>query len=103
MAGRGMLTDEVQDVARAVLGREITMTELRLMPYMVHCLLDGGKVNNLKLDEHSVLRQWEAEGFLRITNNRTACVTLEFWTAMTRILAEGYVKPIGGILSSRLF
>ena len=38
---RGQLTDEVKKVSKDKLGYEISLDELRLMPYLQYCLMNG--------------------------------------------------------------
>lgn len=69
MAKRGMLSDEIQKVAKEKLGREITTTELRLIPYAHYCALnnvDIGYDHKISDAEKAILRQWEDEGHITL-------------------------------------
>lgn len=42
---RGQLTQRVQDAAKRLLGCEITVRELRLMPYVQYLMVNEQKLN----------------------------------------------------------
>lgn len=94
MAKRGQLTPEIQAVATARLGREISQAELRLMPYVQYCLINGACIDPSKInaEERAILSDWRYKGW--ITGGAAAPVetVLRFWHAMHKILWLGYVE-----------
>ena len=64
MGKRGQLTDEIQEVAKAFLGREITQKELRLYPYIHYQATNDRKIDPAKIDqtEREILRLWKDAG-----------------------------------------
>ena len=92
MSKRGVLTDEIQVLAKMYLDRKISRTELRLMPYIQHVMMNEQKLDPRKIneDERKILRRWKDEGHIE----GGACglsITKEFWDAMSSILWVGYV------------
>lgn len=90
--GRGALTPEIQNVANLHLGRDITRTELRLMPYIQYVMVNDQKLDPRKVngEERQILRRWKDEGYIE----GGACglaITREFWDAIHAILWFGYV------------
>lgn len=51
--GRGVLTPEVQEVAKNLLGYELTVRELRLMPYLQYTVMNDKRINpnHINLEE----------------------------------------------------
>ena len=49
---RGMITESVLDIAKETLGKEISQKELRLMPYIFTCAIDGQ--NEMLMFEKSI-------------------------------------------------
>jgi hypothetical protein len=64
--GRGELTDRVQEKAVEMFGREITLRELRLMPYIQHTMMNNQRIEPAKLngEERDVLQQWREAGHI---------------------------------------
>lgn len=92
---RGALTPEIQTVAQLHLKREISRTELRLMPYIQYVMMNDQKLDPRKInqEEREILRLWKEEGHIE----GGACglaITREFWDAICAILWFGYI--IGG-------
>jgi hypothetical protein len=59
---RGQLNDEIQKLAKDFLGREITVRELRIYPYLDYTMkntqkLDPNKINQKDRDILTVLRK----------------------------------------------
>lgn len=89
---RGHLSDKIQEVSRERLGREITQVELRLIPYLSYCLQNERRIEARKVneDELRTLREWEAEGLIRMTPFKVSC-TRAFWELMQEVVWLGYV------------
>lgn len=89
---RGTLSDKVKSAAKKQLGREITATELRLMPYVQYEMLNSQKINYLKISpsERKVLSKWRHEGWLEGgASGLEMCK--DFWDAISEILWVSYV------------
>ena len=89
---RGALTPEIQTVAQLHLKREISRTELRLMPYIQYVMMNDQKLDPRKInqEEREILRKWKDEGQIE----GGACglaITREFWDAINAIVWFGYV------------
>ena len=90
--GRGMLNERVQAASKLFFGREISIRELRLIPYIQYVMtnerkLDPNKVNS---DERKILRVWKDEGHIE----GGACglsITKAFWDYTSEILFYSYV------------
>ncbi|MBO5781045.1 MAG: hypothetical protein J6R08_01090 [Opitutales bacterium] len=91
---RGCLTPEIQQEAKSFLGREITVRELRLLPYIDYCLknsfcFDDSKIND---EERVILKQWEESNYITYSWVAGISSTKEFYDFMQRILWLGYVE-----------
>lgn len=64
---RGVLIPEIQEKAVAFLGREITQRELRLMPYLLYCLMNDSNVERscINAEEEQILTDWEKQGYIQ--------------------------------------
>lgn len=92
MAGRGQLTEEVQEIARKFLGREMPQLELRLIPYVQYRLVNDQRLDPKKVstEERKVLSQWRKAGYLEGGASEME-VTKEFWDFMCEVLWLTYV------------
>lgn len=92
MAKRGQLTTQIIAKAREVLGQEITQRELRLMPYVQHCVVNDQNIdpNKVNAEERVLLSHWRERGW--ISGGAVDLeVTEKFWHAMHDLLWLGYV------------
>lgn len=89
---RGMLSTEVQEEARNQIGREITLTELRLLPYIQYVMMNDQKLEPRKVNqsEREVLTHWREEGFVTGGAGEMT-ITKEFWVFMCSVLFIAYV------------
>lgn len=90
---RGALTEEIQDIAKRMIKREITIRELRLIPYIQFVMVNDQKLepNKISQEEREILRKWKDAGF--VEGGATGLsITKEFWDFMCEVLFEGYVK-----------
>lgn len=90
--GRGELTKRVQETAKVLLGREITVRELRLMPYICNIMqntpvIDQRKIND---EERDIIDQWFNDDWLdgTVVNPR---ITEKYWMAFNALLFLAYV------------
>ncbi|EJF5840135.1 hypothetical protein M8W81_004977 [Salmonella enterica] len=100
--GRGQLSPEIERKSRELLGYAISQQELRLMPYVQHCAMNEGCINQTRVNpqEREILRHWESCGFGGFCGPRLD-IEKSFWFAINEILWLGYVMPVcGGICYS---
>ena len=90
---RGKLNEEAQKLAKKHFGREITTTELRLMPYVQYVMMNSQAIDPLKInqDERDILSTWRKEEHIEGGVSGLS-ITREFWDAMNDILFETYVR-----------
>lgn len=95
---RGALTSEVQELATALLGREINVRELRLMPYFIHLGMDGSIVSRERLFEgdREVMDIWNKEGRVICKVGDVPKISHEFWNIMAKIVHKSYVLNLEG-------
>lgn len=102
---RGQLTDRIKEKSKELLGYEINVTELRLIPYIQYTLVNSQKLNphHINLDDQKILSKWVSMGFITdgVTKQKgrpiqsevaKLKVTKEFWDAMVEIIYLGYVQ-----------
>lgn len=90
--GRGMLTTDVQKIAKMMIGRGITLRELRLIPYIQYVMCNDRKlkIQCINEEERGILQQWKKQGHIQ----GGACglaVTKHFWDFMCEVLFIAYV------------
>lgn len=90
---RGILTNEIQAIAKEYLGREITTKELRLYPYIDYCLKNGGKIDIYKIDdpEYEILLNYD-ENKLYLAFGGYIKVSKEFYDYIQKVLWLSYVE-----------
>lgn len=91
---RGMLSDEIQTKAKEFLGEEIDQEELRLYPYIDHCIKNGGRLDpsKLSIDEFYILNQLIVDGHIKISNDDKIEISYDFYKYMQEILWLSYVE-----------
>jgi metal-responsive CopG/Arc/MetJ family transcriptional regulator len=89
---RGELTEKVQELAKEYLGREISLTELRLYPFIDYCLKNGGYMDRSKLsrEELEMLLGYDADKLQR--NHGYIYVSKDFYEYMQKVLWEAYIE-----------
>ena len=90
---RGVLTEEMQEIAMDFLKRGITTRELKLMPYLFYTLhnskiIDYGKISS---KEQEILNRLKKEGHLSCSEEKVS-VTKEYFDYGNEILWLGYVN-----------
>lgn len=95
---RGRLTEEVQELATTLLGREISVRELRLMPYFIHLGMDGAIVHRGRLfdGDREVMDMWNKEGRVICKVGDVPKISYEFWNIMAKIVHKSYVLNLKG-------
>lgn len=74
----------------------VTLKELRLIPYVQYSLLNHTPIDIMRVDEEEleILKKWKSEGKIHaVEGNKLAC-TKEFWDWMNDVLWESYVPRI---------
>ena len=91
--GRGQLTPEVQAKAVELLGRKVTLKELKLMRDYQRALLDVSYFDRRPRsgEDCEVLDLWESEGCV-VDMPSEVMVTKDFWDVIHEILFLAYVR-----------
>ena len=90
---RGCLNENLKIKAEKYLGREFTQEELRLYPYLVYCLTNGGCIDRsaITLKERDIISLLESEGRIIREYPNYLYPTRDFWMFMNDCLADSYV------------
>ena len=90
--GRGMLTTDVQKAAKIIIGRGITLRELRLIPYIQYVMCNDRKlkIQCINEEERKILQQWKKQGHIQGGASGLA-ITKHFWDFMCEVLFIAYV------------
>lgn len=90
---RGQLTQRVKDKSLELLGYEISLHELRLMPYTQYCMMNEQRTERAKLsqEEKEIFTKWEEQGFVIRYANFKLEVSKKLWDAINEILWLAYV------------
>lgn len=90
--GRGLLTTDIVEVAKLMIGRPITQKELRLIPYIQYVMCNDRKlkIELINQEEREILRKWKEEGHISGGASGLA-ITKQWWDFMCEVLFLGYV------------
>lgn len=90
--GRGTLSEKVKKLSKSFLGYEMTVRELRLLPYIHYELMNSQKIDPLRIngEEREIFQKWKKAGHIDGGMTRLA-VTKEFWDFMCEVLFISYV------------
>jgi hypothetical protein len=94
MAGRNVLTEHMQSLAKAFLDREITVCELRLYFHLSYTMQNGRRLSSQHMNERKVLSQLRKEGHIK-GGARGLKMTFQFWTYIHTVLWFGYADHDG--------
>ncbi|WP_373766346.1 hypothetical protein [Glaesserella sp.] len=89
---RGQLTEQIKQKSQDLLGYEITQKELRLIPYVLYCVMNASSIERARVnkEEFEILDQWEAKGFIQ--RNRTHLkISKSFYDASNELLWFSYI------------
>jgi len=91
MGKRGEVTEEVVNVWSKHFEVGITTTQLRLLPYVQYCLMNGWDIEPDKINqpERVIISDWKNEGNI-IKSCRGLKVSKRFWDAMSEVLWLAY-------------
>lgn len=89
---RGMLTERIKKASLELLGYEMCVVELRLMPYIVYVMMNEQKLDPRKIndEERSIFSKWRSKGYVEGGMGGLR-ITKEFWHILTEIVMLGYV------------
>lgn len=89
---RGQLTEDIQKLAKAFLGREITVKELRLYPYLDFVMKNEQRIdpNHITREERDILKILKAEEHIEGGASGLS-MTKEFYDYINQVLWLGYV------------
>ena len=87
-----MLTDEIQELAREFLGRELTTVELRLYPYLDYLMKNEQKIRpaHTNAADRDILATLRGEGHIEGGASGLS-MTKEFYDYINQVLWYGYV------------
>lgn len=90
---RGQLTERVQQRSKQLMGREIDVTELRLMPYVQYVMMNEQRIDEAKLSLHdiSILETWRDENHIEWGASEHIAVSKEFWDIINELVWLAYV------------
>jgi len=90
--GRGMLTADIVNAAKLMIGRPITQKELRLIVYVHYVMCNERKIKPqcVNQEEREIMRVWKNEG--HIEGGMTGLsITKQWWDFMSEVIFLGYV------------
>ncbi len=90
--GRGILTKRIQKKAKKFLGREITVTELRLYPYLHYTMMNEQyiKKHQVNCKDYEILSVLRKEGYIK-DGTKGLAITRDFWDYINDVLWYSYV------------
>ena len=92
---RGQLTEGIQKLAKDFLDREITITELRLYPYLDYVMKNSQKIepNRISPGDREVLKILRREEHIEGGASGLSMIK-EFYDYMSQVLWLGYVVAV---------
>lgn len=89
---RGKLTERIKLKSLELLGYEITMRELRLMPYVQSVMVNSQRLdpNKINGEERRIISKWRGQGHIEGGASGMR-ITEEFWNIICEIIRLGYV------------
>lgn len=94
---RGVLTPEVERIAQGTVipFPELTVRELRLMPYIKMLAMDGLRLDPSRInkEERTIFSNWRHRGFVFGGASEPVAVSVDFWDTINDILWEAYANP----------
>ncbi len=93
--GRGQLTERIKQKSVELLGYEIDVRELRLMPYIQYQMVNNQKIEpaHINVEERKILSKWRVAGHIE-GGASGLNITKEFWDIINEIIFLGYVDLI---------
>ena len=92
MTGRGQLTEEIKAKSKELLGYEIDVVELRLMPYVHYVMTNDQRIDPRKCnqDDRDILSKWRKAGHIEGGASGLS-ITRDFYDILCEILWMAYV------------
>jgi len=92
---KGQLTNEIQELARSFLNREITTRELRLYPYLDYVMKNEQKIDPRRVnrEERDILQKLREENHIEGGASGLS-MTKEFYDYINQVLWLGYVVDV---------
>jgi len=89
---RGQLTDRIKQKSKQLLGYEIDVLELRLMPYIQYVMVNEQKIKieHINFEERKILSKWREAGHIEGGASGLR-ITKDFWNIICEIVFLGYV------------
>jgi len=89
---RGQLTDRIKQKSKELLGYEIDVTELRLMPYILYVMQNDQRIAPRRCNEaeRDILHKWRKAGHIEGGASGLR-ITKDFWEILCEIVFLGYV------------
>lgn len=89
---RGALTNRIKKKSKELLGYEIGVTELRLMPYVLNVMMNAQRIEPRRCnqDDREILQKWRNAGHIEDGASGLQ-ITEEFWNIICEIVRLGYV------------
>ncbi len=89
---RGMLTKRIRVLSVKLMRRKINKTELRLMPYIIHVMMNEQRIDISRVneDERAILSEWREKGYIEGGAGGLQ-ISTEFWNIICEIVRLGYV------------
>ena len=76
------------------LGRDPSLLEIRLFPYLIYSLMDQMiEREKITLEEKVLLTNYEKQGFIKKRGTDIGC-TKEFWNFITDVVYKTYVQEV---------
>ncbi len=91
---RDALTDELKAFYLEKTKRELTIRELRLLPFLLHCGLNNGRIasGNLNVEEIVILGSLDEAGFIFYSySGDLVGITEEYFDIICEILKHSYL------------
>jgi hypothetical protein len=88
-----MISCETMREARILLGHDLTLRELRLLPYIDYCCKNSCfRYDRTGREERAIIKNWESMNLLRIGD--TVKVSQQFYSFMCHALWDAYVEVL---------
>lgn len=94
--GRGMLTDNVKgtavsvSIANGIDLKNLSVRELRLMPYLLNQAIDHGCLTNINAEEAEIIQRWKDNNWIMEAQGRVT-ISPAFYACVTAIVYAGYI------------
>lgn len=91
--GRGTITEKVNEIAVKMIGRKITVEELRLIAYFQYAMVNEQRLerSHLRPEEREILTKWQKEKFFKGDYRVKITVSRKFWDFLCEVIYEAYV------------